>query len=85
MANYNPWYPNYKKSVIEAWRIFAPAFMATVWLQLQTGAGDFSDPITYGKAVLVAGFLGGVKALVKWIRETYGQGNYHHWSYKLPI
>lgn len=85
MANVNQWYPNYRKAIIEAWRIFAPAFIAAVWLQVQLGSAGFDDLGAYLKALVVAGILGGVKAVVKWVRETYGQGNYTHWSYKLPI
>lgn len=81
----NPWFPTYKKAVIEAVRVFVPAFGATLWLQIQTGAGDFTDIQTWAKAVVTAAFLGGVKAVVKWIREEHGRTNYSHWSYKLPF
>lgn len=73
----------WKKAVIEAWRAFLPAFLGVVSVQLQVGAGT-EDVWFWLRSVLVAGIVAGVRAVFKWAREKWGQGDYNKFIYKLP-
>ena len=74
----------WKKGLIEAWRAFVPAFLGVVAVQLSAGAGT-QDVWLWGRSVIVAGVVAGVKAVAKWYREAFGQKDYSSWIYKLPL
>lgn len=74
----------WKKAVIEAVRVFFPAFLGVVALQFQMGV-DLNQWQVWGRSLLISAVLAGIKAVAKWYRDTYGAGDYKALIYKLPI
>lgn len=77
-------YPLIKKMAFEAFRAFFIAAGAVVVAQIQAGinVADWKNAlITVGIAAVAAG----VKAVGKWLRDTYGNGDYSNIVYKLPF
>ena len=77
-------YANWKKALWEAWRSFIPAFLGVIAIQLSAGV-DLSTWKDWLPSLLIAGILAGVRAVGKWLRERYGEGNYDKPLYKLPL
>lgn len=73
-----------KKALWEAWRVFIPAFLAVIYAQFEAGV-DLKEIRSWGYALLVSALLAGGKAVVKWLREMYGRGDYGKAIYKLPL
>ncbi len=76
-------YSDIKKALWEAWRAFIPAFLGVIYVQFQSGV-DLKDWKSWVFNLLVSATIAGSKAVLKWLREKYGQGDYTHWIYKLP-
>lgn len=77
-------YPEWKKAVWEAYRVFLPAFLAIVYAQFEAGV-DLKEWKAWTFSLLSAAVVAGVKAVVKWAREKYGKGDYAKAVYKLPF
>jgi len=77
-------YPAVKKALWEAWRIFLPSFLTVIYIQFQAGV-DLSMWRKWFPALIGAGVLAGLKAILKWAREKYGNGEYDKLIYKLPV
>lgn len=77
-------YPAIKKAIIEAFRIFFLAAGAVIVAQIQAGINitDWKNALI---ALGIAAVVAGAKAVGKWLRDTYGQGNYSSFIYKLPL
>ena len=74
----------WKKAVIEAWRVFVPAFLTVLYVQFQAGV-KLDEWRSWLFPLAVSAVLAGVKAIWRWYRDTYGEGNYGSWMYKLPL
>ena len=77
-------YPAIKKAAWEAWRVFLPALAAVIYAQFQSGV-DLKNWKAWATTLLVSAAVAGAKAVFKWTRETYGNGDYSKFIYKLPI
>lgn len=77
-------YPAIKKAVWEAFRVFFVAAGAVIVAQVQAGINvtDWKNALI---AVGIAAGVAGLKAVGKWLRDTYGRGNYSSLWYKLPF
>ena len=76
-------YPAVKKAVWEAWRIFIPAFLTVIYFQFQAGV-DLKIWQDWLPALFGAAVLAGLKAVIKWAREKYGNREYGKLIYKIP-
>lgn len=76
-------YPELKKALWEAWREFIPAFVVAVGLQLSIGI-DMNQPLPWIVSVATAGIKAGWRAVFKWLRDKYGEGDYDKLIYKIP-
>ena len=74
----------FKKALIESWRVFIPAFIAIITAQFQVGV-DLKDWRAWLLPLVLSASLAGFKAVVKYLRETYGLGDYTKLIYKLPL
>ena len=74
----------FKKALIESWRVFLPAFIAIIVAQVQIGV-DLKDWKAWLLPLILSASLAGFKAVGKYVRDTYGLGNYSSLVYKLPI
>lgn len=77
-------YPAIKKAAWEAWRVFLPAFIAVILVQLEAG-GKIEDLKSWLISLVSAAGLAGIKATLKYLRDTYGNQNYTSMLYKLPF
>lgn len=76
-------YPDWKKALWEAWRVFGLAAGAVIVAQLEAGV-DINNWQAWLRAVAVAAAAAGVKALFKYLREKFGRRDYDSLLYKLP-
>lgn len=76
-------YPDWKKALWEAWRVFGLAAGAVIVAQLEAGV-DVNNWQAWLKALAIAAVAAGIKALVKFLREKYGHRDYDKLLYKLP-
>lgn len=83
MSN-NTFYPNWKKAAIQLWRTFFAAFVVILGAQLEAGV-DVANFETWVRSAIGAAILGGVRAVFKFIRETYFAGDYDNDIYKIPL
>lgn len=77
-------YPELKKALWEAWRIFFASASVVILAQFEAGVNlkDWKNWVySLGSAAIVAG----LKATVKYVREKYFKGEYDHIIYKLPL
>lgn len=77
-------YPAIKKALWEAWRVFIPAFLAVVYAQFEAGV-DLKNTESWILPLISAALLAGIKATLKWARDTYGNQNYSSLIYKIPM
>lgn len=73
-----------KKALIEASRVFFLSFIAVIYAQFEAGV-DLRDYKAWLLPLLTSAGVAGIKAVVKWLRETYFKGNYSSLIYKLPL
>lgn len=77
-------YSAVKKGLWEAWRTFVPAFVGVVAVQLEAGV-DLYTWKNWVPALVGSAAVAGLRAIVKWARETYFKGEYGSAIYKLPL
>lgn len=75
-------YPAWKKAVVEGRRVFVTAFIGVLVVGLQNGI-DFDDFKGWAIALAGSALAAGIAAVLKWARETYGQGDYSKLIYKI--
>jgi len=80
----NIFFPNWKKALIQVWRTFAAAFVVIMTTQLQAGV-DVTNFEAWARSAIGAALLGGVRAVFKFIRDTYFPGDYDNDIYKIPL
>lgn len=73
-----------KKALIEAGRVFFLSFIAVVYAQFEAGV-DLRDYKAWLLPLLTSAGVAGIKAVVKWLRESYFKGDYSNIIYKLPL
>ena len=78
-------YPSWKKALIAARRVFVYGVSAELVILLPNP--ELLDRIQNWESLsaLLIGpvLIGGISGVVKWVRDTYGQGNYSNWVYKV--
>ena len=77
-------YPAIKKAGYELWRTFVPAFFAVIYVQFEAGV-NLQDIKSWGITLLASATMAGVKAIIKYLRDIYGNGEYNKLIYKLPL
>lgn len=75
-------YPNWKKALKGGWRVFYPAFLAIVLAQLSAGV-DMGEWQSWLPALIISAVSAGVGAVMKYLREEYGQQDYSKLIYKV--
>lgn len=77
-------YPAIKKAAYELWRTFIPAFLGVLYVQFQAGV-NLQDIKSWGLTLLVSATMAGIKAVLKYLRDKYGNSDYTKLIYKLPL
>lgn len=76
-------YELWKKSLIEAWRAFLPAFLMVIFAQFEAGV-DLKNWKAWVFSLLSSALAAGARAVIKYLREKYAK-NYQSILYKLPV
>jgi len=77
-------YAIWKKALYELWRTFVPAFFAVIYVQFESGV-NLQDIKSWGITLLASASMAGIKAIFKYLRDYYGNGEYTKLIYKLPL
>ena len=77
-------YPIIKKMAFEAFRVFFLSAGAVVTAQISAGINilDWKNALV---TLAISAAVAGLKAVGKWLRDAYGQGNYQSFWYQLPL